>query len=135
MGVSMDTGRAGIAALVLLFLLSAGLQDRPGEGRPADPGDFNGCYTGAWCYWQHLPPVLLYGIEVPDPYDEMYGIDALNATERRIETAETVEVVIECEDEKRRVIARVYVDGENLSRWLMRNGYAKPDRDRTCRGR
>lgn len=129
----MDAGRAGIAVLVVLFLISAGLQDPPGGvSQEADPGDFNGCYTGAWCYWSNLPPVLLYGIEAPDPADEMYGTTARNAAEDLIESAERIRVRPQCETEDRRMIARVIVDGRDLSKWMVRHGYADVDRDRRC---
>lgn len=115
---------AGIVALVVLYLISAGLQDAPGQGVQ---DDFQGCRTGDLCYFEGLPPVHIIGIEAPSFEDsEPYALDARNAAQAMIRDAAHVDVEIfrEC---RRYVIAEIFIDGRRLNNWMVRHGYARAE--------
>lgn len=122
-----------IGILFLLYLFSAALQDGPERPElPPEPGPFQHCIDGDTCYWRDMPPVRLIGIDAPELDEEMYALDARNALQAQIEGADSVAIRWKCYGKHGRLIARVLADGRDLSKWMLRHGYAREYTGREC---
>lgn len=117
-----------VAAVVVLLLGAAALvQDAPRR--------FQGCIDADTCYWSDLDrPVRLARIDAPEigGPEDFLARSGRQVLEQKVRRAQALRIERVCLGKHRRIIAEVYVNGVNLSDWLLRHGYADRYRGRVC---
>lgn len=113
--------------VVLLLGVTALFQDAPRR--------FQGCVDADTCYFSNLDrPVRLARIDAPEigGPEDFLARSGRQVVEQKIRRAQALRIERVCLGKYGRIIAEVYVDGENLSTWLLRHGYADRYTGKVC---